>query len=564
VSTFVIMDGDVSYASLQHVGPATGTPTWRESVHHGVSQLRPTGTTATTGKSVALSLSPTLTGARSSAGKTLTTGRSTRTTLTLGDSNSESLSGARVGKGKWLCEAALFTYWTHVGSAYATTETLLVSMDVLQTARLIMSQELINELYHSYALIYHRHLMAARPPRSQYPDDLFVPFTRSTDIMLLLDHGMQVLMAQAVLQSTLSRSAFDQVMFDVQSGYYSILYDEAGNIGKVAPFASLKIINYEGLIFSVLGRVDGEHIRAGARLPGIRQSTGETPQRAWVRLLENDLSRLKDGIQLSDIVESDFVSAPTVVDDENRKRSHDRGSQHSLLSHTDIPTHYWRTVRTGAMTADYWEHVQDQLPLIMPQLGASQRISVSSRKSRRLPSQRSHSDRGNVTGGLQFFAYDVASEKSFPTRQVFLLKGVACAWLDEEELSHYMSVSGCVDLQRWLYQLQVPRRYSPGVTARSSFNSHGDASSGIGTVTGEVRRWENSVTNSPASAARRGQSSMYSVSSNGGMILLQTPAEDSPLDVESGQSPVDETPSTQHADLRRSRTGSSSSYFAVF
>eukprot|EP00971_Amphidinium_carterae_P052641 1036093-Amphidinium_carterae.1 len=44
-------------------GPATGTPTWRESVHHGVSQLRPTGTTATTGKSVALSLSPTLTGA---------------------------------------------------------------------------------------------------------------------------------------------------------------------------------------------------------------------------------------------------------------------------------------------------------------------------------------------------------------------------------------------------------------------------------------------------------------------------------------------------------------------
>eukprot|EP00971_Amphidinium_carterae_P343054 6482597-Amphidinium_carterae.1 len=44
-----------------------------------------------------------------------------------------------------------------------------------------------------------------------------------------------------------------------------------------------------------------------------------------------------------------------------------------------------------------------------------------------------------------------------------------------------------------------------GVFIRCGGVMTGDASSGIGTVTGEVRRWENSVTNSPASAARRGE-----------------------------------------------------------
>eukprot|EP00971_Amphidinium_carterae_P245334 4872129-Amphidinium_carterae.1 len=99
-----------------------------------------------------------------------------------------------------------------------------------------------------------------------------------------------------------------------------------------------------------------EHNRIGGS--EVSNNCSAAWQSAKVRLLENDLSRLKDGIQLSDIVESDFVSAPTVVDDENRKRSHDRGSQHSLLSHTDIPTHYWSARASSSNTRNFAEAFQ--------------------------------------------------------------------------------------------------------------------------------------------------------------------------------------------------------------
>ena len=91
----------------------------------------------------------------------------------------------------WMCEAALWTTWFHVGRAEAMTKCKLMSLPAERVLDMLRKHRLLRQITVSYGHEYHRRILAARPPESDWPTDLVVPFTEFGDIVEAMDDELQ-------------------------------------------------------------------------------------------------------------------------------------------------------------------------------------------------------------------------------------------------------------------------------------------------------------------------------------------------------------------------------------
>jgi len=206
-----------------------------------------------------------------------------------------------VGESSWISEAAIWSQWFHVGSAVATTTCKLLIVSHITMFPILRKHRVIEELARCYRDCYHKRVIAAKPPKLEWPTDLYVPFSEYEDIVSSMDRELQRVVgynALVTFKQNASGAKFlwgQEVFRDLQSevlnGSSILLVSGTGEVQQHIFWMSLQIENKGGLVLALLGRRVGTEVRADCMLPGAQLRQGERRSDAARRILEEQLSR---------------------------------------------------------------------------------------------------------------------------------------------------------------------------------------------------------------------------------------------------------------------------------
>jgi len=248
-----------------------------------------------------------------------------------------------VGPNRWFCEAALWTHWVHVGTAKARTPCQVLSISTSAMMELLTNHakyHSVAEVAGEYCRVFHRRIVAARPPHASWPTDLEVPFTEYSDLVVGMVQEVQVTISQLALEQMQPRrhtvaehSTLSNLSEEIRRGKSCLLVNADGDIERVASVVVVEIQNTCGQILVELGKREKcEPVNASCQLPGLKQEAGETLNSVLARLL----SRL--------YLEVDDVEVVSVEREVEWKESKEYGVRtkytrviHHIDLHQDLP-----------------------------------------------------------------------------------------------------------------------------------------------------------------------------------------------------------------------------------
>jgi hypothetical protein len=105
-----------------------------------------------------------------------------------------------VSLGTWLCEAAIWCQWYHVGRCEALSPSQVVCVNSVKIIdKLRGKKSNMTSLALEYAQRFHQRLVSAMPPHSQYPSDIGVPSTVFCEIVASLSKKTQICIGKDAL-----------------------------------------------------------------------------------------------------------------------------------------------------------------------------------------------------------------------------------------------------------------------------------------------------------------------------------------------------------------------------
>jgi len=203
--------------------------------------------------------------------------------------------------GAWLCEAALWSEWFHVGLLEAATRCHVVTVSGSGlAATLDRSSSAIASITATYAQNFHTRLSAAMPPHADWPSDLGVPFCSPTDL-LSSDVGI-VLVRQALKAGDLPADTVAMLEQELRDGLCAVqLAADTGKLERVVSLVTLSLGDGQGRTLVQVGKWEPS---AGAKprlqLPGLKRPTQEMPKAALQRLLGGHLRPLAGFVMVED------------------------------------------------------------------------------------------------------------------------------------------------------------------------------------------------------------------------------------------------------------------------
>jgi len=208
-----------------------------------------------------------------------------------------------VVNGQWLSEMALWVKWIHVGTAQAITQCDLVSISPTEVAHVLGKDNLAVALTREYGRLYHQRVIAAKPPESEWPNDLVVPYADVGDLYPLMYSQLQAALGKHFLDLWQSRhrwrvAKLDTLREEVANGTSTIFMTIDGDLERVVSVTALRIESPQGDILTQLGKFKDGVAEADCKMPGGKQQRGETPADAAKRVLGGKLSPVSKHVQL--------------------------------------------------------------------------------------------------------------------------------------------------------------------------------------------------------------------------------------------------------------------------
>jgi len=105
-----------------------------------------------------------------------------------------------VCQGTWLCEAALWSEWIHVGTAVAKQRSTLALLKAEELLKVCSEHAVVKTIVTSYGETFHSKIVDARPPEESWPSDLVVPNTSLARIVMSMPKEAQVAIGWNVLR----------------------------------------------------------------------------------------------------------------------------------------------------------------------------------------------------------------------------------------------------------------------------------------------------------------------------------------------------------------------------
>jgi len=209
-------------------------------------------------------------------------------------------TGAKV----WVCEAVLWSHWTHVGDMIATTSSQLLTVDADQFLKVISKKSAVTEIAKQYGRQFHLRIISAIPPHAHWPSDLEVPFTGGHYANDLITHEVGLGLynrAKAELRSKISDELLHSLEQELKQEKCTLNVDPNGQLERVVTVVTLKIFQEDGAFLAQLGRCGGSSgLKFSCELPGTKRCMSELPQVSLQKVLDRELKAISPFIELLD------------------------------------------------------------------------------------------------------------------------------------------------------------------------------------------------------------------------------------------------------------------------
>jgi len=209
-----------------------------------------------------------------------------------------------VSAGTWFCEAALWSYWIHVGTmegVESASELLVIDAEGLMREVMKAGESPSSLMIRHYGRGYHLRIMTAVPPIAPWPTDLHVP---DTEVSSLVSTQVGIgLLSRAIEhgQLQISEEAAEALFAELAEEKCSLRADKDGSLERIVSVVALRLSNTEDSVLVQLGTYKpGSGVKAQLELPGVKRKSTELSEAALQRLLEVRVP----GIQSSLTVES--------------------------------------------------------------------------------------------------------------------------------------------------------------------------------------------------------------------------------------------------------------------
>jgi hypothetical protein len=204
--------------------------------------------------------------------------------------------------GTWVCEAALWSSWMHVGTLEAITMSQLLVLRESNCLALMQDYYDARKLVTDYGTRYYKRIAAAVPPHAEFPDDIQVPFTDVSD--LLADHVGIAFFHHAVATGAinLTDEEHDELDAELYAGRSTVNKTSAGDFERVVAVIALRIANVDSAIFVQVGKWDERRgIKAACLLPSTKRRLGELPRSALEDFVNDELRPLANHLHLTGV-----------------------------------------------------------------------------------------------------------------------------------------------------------------------------------------------------------------------------------------------------------------------
>jgi len=209
------------------------------------------------------------------------------------------------GPHSWLCEAALWCEWVHVGSLRSLTSSEIIAVKAKTFFEVVAKSDPIHYLLKSYGNNFYLRVIASVPPHAPWPSDARVPFTELSELMAA-DIGVGLLrLARSTFQLKLSHELEMELVDELSCGKCALQKMEDGTLQRCIAVVALELAGPDGKILYQVGRrgAHGSHIKTDCILPGTKRAMSELPSVALERLLVGDLGPFAGMITLRSVRE---------------------------------------------------------------------------------------------------------------------------------------------------------------------------------------------------------------------------------------------------------------------
>lgn len=208
----------------------------------------------------------------------------------------------------WLAEAALWTQWIHVGNATASLYSEVAEVRVSEIMVHLQRATTILNITEEYCRSFHRRLQAAVPPASAWPDDLQVPQTDWSDLVLSLSRETQTVIGLDALREAAesrkwskSATGMDKLGLEVESGKSTVMLNALGEIERVVSLVAMKLCNEQDQMFIQICKLESGQMsmKPACQLPGRKQDRGELVIDTFDQLLANKLNVVSHDVEVT-------------------------------------------------------------------------------------------------------------------------------------------------------------------------------------------------------------------------------------------------------------------------
>lgn len=348
-----------------------------------------------------------------------------------------------VQEGTWLAEASLWTHWMHVGTCKAVTIGHVLMLDAEEVVKICHRRGAVREVASDYCRIFFRRIHASKPPHLCYPNDLMVPNTEFSDMLVDMDVQVRTrigILALEHLQKDFfkirRKEDMDQLADEVGRGRSFLYLDVTGQIERVVHKVVARIIRSDGRVFVRVAKSnDGKRIDGSCKLPRCAAEQGETPNEAYERLVASM------GWSTNDM--SDSSSEDDVVVKESRKfKLHTKCliRATSSIVHADVQL---PIVATGGPKATSI-HSNMTASTVLRSSRSSGSAGVESMPASALPSMQFMATES--TSNSRFYK---AEHPDYPNRLCFY------TWIPVGKFNYWSSPIGRKDLHEWLSSIRL-------------------------------------------------------------------------------------------------------------
>jgi len=209
-----------------------------------------------------------------------------------------------VSEQQWLSEAALWSYWIHVGTAEAAAQSQLLVVLAEGLLEAIAMRHIARDITLAYAKQFHRRIVTATPPQTTWPTDTQVPFTDYGDLVQAMEEAHQVAIGVAAVEVAVHRprqrlhgKTLSNLLHEVETGKSTVMLNKDGDLERVVSVVALSIVNKDRRVLVQVGKHTGQEVAIGCQLPGGKQERGELAADAAQRMLTMKLSAYVDYVQ---------------------------------------------------------------------------------------------------------------------------------------------------------------------------------------------------------------------------------------------------------------------------